>query len=117
LKIRQSFWSSLLRSEIKKLIPSHLRLRAPAYILAAVLLPFLLPAASAALAGSATWNLNPTRGDWNTAANWTPAKYRHLSSICPGHNESGLSFGKTRRLPGFSTILWFCCRETGGLNR
>jgi len=25
------------------------------------------------LAGSATWNQNPTSGDWNTAANWTPA--------------------------------------------
>jgi autotransporter-associated beta strand protein len=24
-------------------------------------------------AGSATWNLNPTNGDWNTATNWTPA--------------------------------------------
>ena len=24
-------------------------------------------------AGSATWNLNPTSGDWNTAENWTPA--------------------------------------------
>jgi autotransporter-associated beta strand protein len=24
-------------------------------------------------AGSATWNLNPVTGDWNTAANWTPA--------------------------------------------
>src|SRR5215831_3400591 len=24
-------------------------------------------------AGSATWNLNPTNGDWNTGANWTPA--------------------------------------------
>jgi autotransporter-associated beta strand protein len=24
-------------------------------------------------AGSATWNLNPTNDDWNTAANWTPA--------------------------------------------
>src|SRR5436190_21040031 len=22
-------------------------------------------------AGSATWNLNPTSGDWNTATNWT----------------------------------------------
>src|SRR5205085_6810139 len=30
---------------------------------------FLLPA----YGGSATWNLNPTTGDWNTAANWTPA--------------------------------------------
>ncbi len=26
-----------------------------------------------ARAGSATWNLNPTSGSWNTAANWTPA--------------------------------------------
>ncbi|HEX4665872.1 MAG TPA: autotransporter-associated beta strand repeat-containing protein [Chthoniobacterales bacterium] len=26
-----------------------------------------------ALAGSATWNLDPASGDWNTAANWTPA--------------------------------------------
>ncbi len=24
-------------------------------------------------AGSATWDLNPTNNDWNTAANWTPA--------------------------------------------
>ena len=32
-----------------------------------------LSAASIAHAGSATWNLNPTNGDWNTAANWTPA--------------------------------------------
>jgi hypothetical protein len=24
-------------------------------------------------AGSATWNLNPASGDWNTATNWTPA--------------------------------------------
>jgi hypothetical protein len=24
-------------------------------------------------AGSATWNLDPTTGDWNTADNWTPA--------------------------------------------
>ena len=23
-------------------------------------------------AGSATWNMNPTSGDWNTASNWTP---------------------------------------------
>ncbi len=31
----------------------------------------LLTAANAS-AGSATWNLNPTSGDWNTATNWTP---------------------------------------------
>jgi autotransporter-associated beta strand protein len=34
-------------------------------------LTLLLP--SLAQAGSATWDLNPTSGDWNTAGNWTPA--------------------------------------------
>src|SRR4030095_16893 len=29
--------------------------------------------AAHSFAGSATWNANPTSGDWNTAANWTPA--------------------------------------------
>jgi len=28
--------------------------------------------ANVAQAGSATWNLNPGSGDWNTAGNWTP---------------------------------------------
>src|SRR5215472_11274256 len=30
-------------------------------------------AATAAIAGSATWKANPGSGNWNTAANWTPA--------------------------------------------
>jgi len=29
--------------------------------------------AGQSFAGSATWSSNPTSGDWNTAANWTPA--------------------------------------------
>ena len=29
--------------------------------------------AQSSYAGSATWNLNPTSSDWNTAVNWTPA--------------------------------------------
>ena len=37
-------------------------------LLFAGLLPF-----STLFAGSANWNLNPSSGDWNTAANWTPA--------------------------------------------
>jgi hypothetical protein len=32
---------------------------------------FLLPVI--ARAGSATWDLTPASGDWNTAGNWTPA--------------------------------------------
>src|SRR5439155_837795 len=41
---------------------------------AVALLSLLLLALSATFsyAGSATWNLNPTSGDWHTAANWTP---------------------------------------------
>lgn len=34
---------------------------------------FLLVLAAHSFAGSATWNLDPTSGDWNTAENWTPA--------------------------------------------
>jgi autotransporter-associated beta strand protein len=33
----------------------------------------LLFSIQASRAGSATWNLNSTSGDWNTATNWTPA--------------------------------------------
>src|SRR5450432_1423925 len=33
----------------------------------------LLLSAASTFAGSATWNLNPTSGDWDTATNWTPA--------------------------------------------
>ncbi len=33
----------------------------------------LLWTRSSAFAGSATWKKNPISGDWNTAANWTPA--------------------------------------------
>jgi autotransporter-associated beta strand protein len=31
-------------------------------------------------AGSATWKLNPTNGDWNTAANWSPATVPNFSA-------------------------------------
>ena len=46
---------------------SFIRLR---FLVAAALL--FLAAQRPSLAGSATWNQNPTSGDWNTAANWTP---------------------------------------------
>ena len=38
----------------------------------AIILTLALGALNAVYAGSATWNLNPISGDWNTAANWTP---------------------------------------------
>src|SRR5438034_11660263 len=36
------------------------------------ILSLTLAIACNALAGSATWQLNPVSSDWNTAANWTP---------------------------------------------
>ena len=37
-----------------------------------ILLSLALAFVFDAYAGSATWNLSPTSGDWNTATNWTP---------------------------------------------
>ena len=37
------------------------------------LLPLICLSLRAAHAGSATWNLNATTNDWNSATNWTPA--------------------------------------------
>jgi hypothetical protein len=34
---------------------------------------FSIRSPGSAFAGSATWNLNPSNGDWNKPANWTPA--------------------------------------------
>ena len=45
--------------------------KSPILFLAATLISLLFT--EFASAGSATWNLNPTSGDWLTAANWTPA--------------------------------------------
>jgi autotransporter-associated beta strand protein len=39
----------------------------------ALFLALVLITTEVACAGSATWNLDPTDGDWLTAANWTPA--------------------------------------------
>src|SRR6476659_5983602 len=39
--------------------------------LPALMLLFLT--ATSVFAGSATWNLNPANGEWETATNWTPA--------------------------------------------
>ncbi len=38
----------------------------------AIILTLSLGALNAVHADSATWNLDPTSGDWNTATNWTP---------------------------------------------
>src|SRR4249919_3539755 len=50
-------------------------MNSPRHPLSALLLCglLLLTLNAPAQAGSATWNLNPGSGNWNTAANWTPA--------------------------------------------
>ena len=41
-------------------------------VLGVILLILGLVSAVHVQADRATWNLNPTSGDWNTANNWTP---------------------------------------------
>jgi autotransporter-associated beta strand protein len=48
------------------------RLRLPLLFVAVEMFLLLLSITSSTFAGSATWKANPTSGDWNTAANWTP---------------------------------------------
>ena len=78
MRIMQHLRSSLLRSEIKGIIPSGLRLGASACVLAAAILMLLLSARST-FGGSATWRLDPgdpfCRSCWHSGAekNWTPA--------------------------------------------
>jgi hypothetical protein len=38
----------------------------------AILSALAISVTNGAFAGSATWKLSPTSGDWNTATNWTP---------------------------------------------
>jgi hypothetical protein len=71
MKITQSLLS--WRSFNDKIIHSPLRSRALVFLPSvAAILALLLSTASNSFAGSATWNLNPTSNDWNTAENWTP---------------------------------------------
>src|SRR5438552_13164522 len=54
-----------------------------------------------AYADSATWNLNPTSGDWNTAANWTPPTVPDGSTDVATFdlsNTPGVSLSATTRL-------------------
>ncbi len=51
--------------------PGHGRVRSRLFILPFTVL-LLFSSQSFSFAGSATWQLNPTTGDWNTAGNWSP---------------------------------------------
>jgi autotransporter-associated beta strand protein len=64
--------------------------RHPLFALLLCGLLLLIPNAPAQ-AGSATWNLNPTSSDWNTAANWTPA-------TVPNGPDDVATFGSSDKL-------------------
>src|SRR5450432_37469 len=49
------------------------RLFKAAFIAGILPATLLLLSIQSSRAGSATWNLNPTSGDWNTATNWMPS--------------------------------------------
>src|SRR4029077_5720275 len=82
----------------------------------AVAISSLVP--MAAHAGSATWNRNPTSGDWNTAANWRSATGPHgpadtaafaLSnmtnvSISADTEVNGIMFTRAATNPYFITV-------------
>src|ERR1041384_6080430 len=42
-------------------------------------------------AGSATWSSNPVSGDWNTAANWTPATVPNGSTDIASFSSSQIT--------------------------
>ena len=74
-------------------------------------LPFLLlilslfvALAGSALAGSATWNLSPTNGDWNTALNWTP------NSVPDGPSDTA-TFG----VSNITNVSLSTAREVNGI--
>jgi autotransporter-associated beta strand protein len=50
---------------------------------------FCLLLSNFAYAGSATWKLSPASGDWNTAANWTPATVPNGPSDTATFGSSG----------------------------
>lgn len=58
--------------------------------LVSLVLAFLM-AAQVVQAGSATWNLNPATGDWNTPTNWTPATVPNGSSDVATFGASSVS--------------------------
>lgn len=53
---------------------------------------FCLTAGQLVRAQDATWNLNPASGDWNTAANWTPAEVPVTTATFGVSNQTAISF-------------------------
>src|SRR5215216_6403150 len=70
--------------------------------LALVFLTLLL-VLEGARADSATWSANPTNGDWNTAANWTPnivPNGPHDTATFEASNTTDISFSDVTEVEG-----------------
>ena len=63
-----------------------------AHLLATTAVAAALLAATSALAQDATWLLNPGPGNFNTAANWTPATVPTGTAFFGTSNITNLSF-------------------------
>jgi hypothetical protein len=61
---------------------------------------FLFLPSDFALAGSATWNVSPTSGDWNTAANWMPASVPNSPTDVATFGVSNITSVSTLSGPG-----------------
>jgi len=73
------------------------------FVVIPTVLLFLLAAASISFAGSATWKSAPTSGDWNTAANWTPATIPNSptdTATFATSNITGVSLSSVAQLNG-----------------
>jgi hypothetical protein len=97
-KLRLSFavYISIAGDEFLKnesrTLPSALPGSSPTTIIAGLLSVVLwCLALQSSYAGSATWNLSPTSGDWNTAANWTPATIPNSSTDVASFGPSSIT--------------------------
>jgi autotransporter-associated beta strand protein len=67
-----------------------------------VLLAFAVLTAAALPAAAQTWNLNPGSGDFDTAANWTPATVPTGTAVFGVSNTASLSFSTSTNVGGWT---------------
>jgi autotransporter-associated beta strand protein len=80
------------------------RICRPAFALVLLVVSLLMLAPASGRAGSATWNLNPTSGLWDTAANWTPATVPNAPSDTATFDVSSITsvFSGPREINGIT---------------
>jgi len=91
-----------MKTQLTTPLPRTLRVALSAAVLPAWLLMLTLQVAHA---DSATWDLNPISGDWNTADNWTPATVPNGPSdtgTFDGSNTTGVSISADTEVDGIA---------------